>query len=96
VDAVLARDLVAEPDAAGRDRRDGLEAREVVPRRAETAEGDRAEALPELPAQLGLYRGGLVALVAHDRRAAQADERLQIEGRVAEDRRGVAAQPEVA
>jgi hypothetical protein len=72
-----------------------VKALEVVPHATDAAEADHVEALPELPAQLDLDLRHLLALVAHDRRSAQADERPQVEGRVAEGRRGVPAYAEI-
>src|SRR3954471_20700004 len=70
VQPVLARDLVAEADAARRDVLSGAPGT-FVARAADPGEAEQAEALPETPANFcfGLRCG--VALVAHDRHAAQ-------------------------
>lgn len=52
VNAVLPGYLIAEPEATGRDRLDVVEALEIVPRYAAAREAFKAEAFPELPAEL--------------------------------------------
>jgi hypothetical protein len=94
-DPVFARQFIAEPDAAGDDCLGAVKAFEIVPRRAAAHEAHQAEALPELPAQLGLDLCDLLALIAHDRRPPQADEGPQVERRVAKTRRAVTAQAEI-
>ena len=94
VNAVFARQFVAETGAARHHRLRAVEPLEIIPDGPAADEAHQAEALPELPAQFGFDLRQLLTLIAHDRHAAQVDERPQIERRVAKARRHLAAQAE--
>ena len=70
VKPILARDFVAEAGAARHHALVVVEFFEIVPYRPAADETDDAEALPELPAELGFDLSELLALVAQNRRAA--------------------------
>ena len=82
--AELARKEVAEAHALGEGVLLAVEAFEVRPGDAGAAEADEAEAGMELPAQLELARGRVLALVAQRRDAAQRDVGPRVERRVDE------------
>src|SRR6187551_3025893 len=75
VQAVAARDLVAEATAAGDHALHLFAFFEVIPGITRTDEAEDAPATVELPTQLGFELGDFLTLVTHRGHAAHADRR---------------------